>query len=127
MTVSNRSRFGWHSGNVHAKNIIAGTFVISGAAGTVKSKAIVFPRRFLDVPEVVLTQKLGTQSLNASGFGEPIAKYWTAFTSGAHVAMVSGVTTTGFTAVQEFPVAMTEIAGVASGARFSYIAVDYNG
>lgn len=113
------SKFGYHSGDFTAKNIVAGTFIISGAGGTIKQKAINFPRSFHSAPKIIATQNLGSSgsskynvSLNVSG------------ASVGNIA-ISGITTAGFTAVVSFDQNMTEDSNFASGARFDYIAFDF--
>ena len=124
-------RFGWHSGDVHAKNIQAGTFVISGIAAETKEKAIVFPKRFSNVPKIFLQQQIRTGTLaDYNNFGAisggnyryPIVVSGTAL-------VVSGATTAGFTT--HFVVGAdgyAENAGasaVASGVIVDYFAFDF--
>src|SRR3990167_631852 len=114
------SKFGYHSGTFTAKNMVAGSFVISGTAGQLKQKAITFPQRLggtqrvgstVGTPRIVLTQWLGSEGSNN----------YSIYISG-QVCAVSGVTASGFTAVQLFPYALEELSGSASGLRFQYVA-----
>lgn len=110
-------KFGFHSGQFTAKNIVAGSFIISGAINSRKHKAITFPRKFRgDVtPVVVSTQWAGV--VGSSSYEYMI--------SGVSQLAISGITASGFTAVQNFTAALNEDSDTASGVRYMYVAYDF--
>ncbi len=103
------SYFGFHDGDMHAKNIKAGSFIVSGG---VTYTAITFPSQFHNTPLVSLAQ-----ISKLSG----VEVYQTQL-SGA--VMLSGITTAGFTVViNEWGDA--DDPAIASGAAYNYVAMDY--
>ena len=123
-------RFGWHSGDVHAKNIQAGTFVISGTANEIKDKAIVFPRKFSSIPKVFLQQQIRTGTPSDTSFGAISGSSYTVpfIASGASIT-ISGGTIAGFTAHAAFSTLefneTVGTTGVASGVIVDYYAIDF--
>jgi len=123
-------RFGWHSGNVHSKNIQAGTFVISGVVDELKDKAIVFPKKFSNVPKVFLQQQIRTGTTSDTSFGVVSGSSYNVpfIASGASIT-ISGGTIAGFTAHAVFSTLefneTVGTTGVASGVIVDYYAIDF--
>ncbi|MHA2202189.1 MAG: hypothetical protein ACW991_00735 [Candidatus Hodarchaeales archaeon] len=103
--------FGFHNGDVVAKNLQAGQFTVSGG---VIYTAITFPKQFHNTPRVTLAQ-----ISRLSG----VEHYQTPL-SGA--PMLSGVTTAGFTIViNDYAWGEADDPAIASGATFDYFAMEY--
>ena len=121
------SKFGFHSGDVHAKNIQAGIFLVSGAAGEVTDTAFNFKGAFHNKPRVILQQELKIGVAADTVYGASVgALYQQAVNMSGASCSISGVTTAGFTAHLVLPagIQMQESGGSASGAIFNYIAID---
>lgn len=105
------SKFGFHSGDVNAKNLVAGSATLSGVQD-ISYHAISFPSTLKRAPEHIGVSQLAVVS-GVSLYTKPISG----------VFMVSGAASTGFTLYfEENSMPHWE---VASGVKLTYMAFDY--
>ena len=110
--MATRHNFGWHSGNLDAANLVAGSFTVSGNATITNSTLVPFTYDFKTTPDCVEVTQVDQSTTVASG--ATIA----AMISGNRF-VVSGITISGFT-----------LKHVDSGIgpfefKYKYIAFDY--
>ena len=123
------SRFGWHSGDIHANNIQAGSFLVSGTIGQTTVTAIAFKNKFHNIPRLSIAQVLKTGVAADTSYGASVgALYETALSVSGSGVQISGVTIAGFTAQLTLGATdfmnETNAAASASGAIINYIAID---
>ena len=104
--MAGKRGFGWHSGNLEARNLVAGTFTISGNATVRNYDAVSFPHSLKSAPDgVVVTQVADEASFSGMVSGNRF--------------VVSGLTSSGFTLVS-----LDEGMG-AYTYKYNYVAFDY--